>query len=109
MRCPRRSPTPPPFAAIGAATRELQLPQIRARTGVLAETAQRQQSSYLAFLAEVLSVDVDHRVERRKQRRVIEAKFPRMTRLGEFDLAATPSVNPATIATLASGSYLDAR
>lgn len=96
------------LAAIGAATRELQLPQIRADAGVLAETAQRQQSSYLAFLAEVLSVDVDHRLERRKQRRVIEAKFPRMTRLGEFDLAAAPSVNPATIATLASGSYLDA-
>jgi DNA replication protein DnaC len=96
------------LAAIGAATRELQLPQIRTDAGVLAETAQRQQSRYLAFLAEVLSIEVDHRVERRRQRRVVEAKFPRMKRLGEFDLTATPSVNPATIATLASGSYLDA-
>lgn len=96
------------LAAIGAATRELQLPQIRADAGALADTAQRQQSSYLAFLAEVLSVEVDHRIERRKQRRVVEAKFPRMKRLGEFDLTAAPSVNPATIATLASGSYLDA-
>jgi hypothetical protein len=33
------------LAAIGAATRELQLPQIRADAGALAETAQRQQSS----------------------------------------------------------------
>jgi DNA replication protein DnaC len=96
------------IAAIGAATRELQLPQIRADATTLAETAQRQQSSYLAFLAEVLSVEVDNRIERRKQRRVSEAKFPRTKRLSEFDLAAAPSVNPATIATLANGSYLDA-
>lgn len=44
----------------------------------LAELAQRQQASYLAFLAEVLAVEVDQRVERRKKRRVTEAKFPRM-------------------------------
>ena len=96
------------LASIGAATRELQLPQIRSDAGRLAELAQRQQSTYLAFLAEVLAVEVDHRVERRKQRRITEAKFPRMKRLAEFDLTATPGVNPATIATLASGSYLDA-
>jgi DNA replication protein DnaC len=95
------------LAAIGAATRELQLPQLRAEAGRIAELAQRQQASYLAFLAEALSVEVDHRVERRKQRRVTEAKFPRVKRLAEFDIAMSP-VPPATIATLASGSYLDA-
>ena len=95
------------LASIGAATRELQLPQIRSDAGRLAELAQRQQATYLAFLAEVLAVEVDHRVERRKQRRIVEAKFPRMKRLADFDLAAAPCVNPATIATLASGSYLD--
>jgi len=96
------------LASIGAATRELQLPQIRSDAARLAETAQRQQSTYLAFLAEVLAVEVDHRVERRKQRRIIEARFPRMKRLAEFDLTAAPAVNPATIATLAAGKYLDA-
>ena len=96
------------LASIGAATRELQLPQIRSDAGRLAEIAQRQQATYLAFLAEVLAVEVDHRVERRKQRRITEAKFPRMKRLAEFDLTAAPGVNPATLATLASGSYLDA-
>jgi DNA replication protein DnaC len=96
------------LASIGAATRELQLPQIRADAGLLAEHAKRQQATYLAFLAEVLAVEVDHRVERRKQRRIIEAKFPRMKRLGEFDLDAAPGVNPATIAGLASGAYLAA-
>jgi DNA replication protein DnaC len=96
------------LASIGAATRELQLPQIRADAARLAEHAQRQQATYLAFLAEVLAVEVDHRVERRKQRRIVEAKFPRMKRLAEFDLDAAPGVNPATIAGLASGAYLTA-
>ena len=95
------------LAAIGAATRELQLPQLRADAGKLAETAQRQQSSYLSFLAEALSIEVDYRLERRKQRRVVEAKFPRIKRLSEFDLTISP-VQPATISTLASGSYLAA-
>ncbi len=36
-----------------------------------------------------------------------EARFPRLKRLADFDLAAAPSVNPATIATLAAGAYMD--
>ncbi|MDQ3145905.1 MAG: IS21-like element helper ATPase IstB [Actinomycetota bacterium] len=95
-------------AAIHAASRELRLPVVRADAARLAETAQRSQQSYLAFLAEVLAAEVDERGERRRQRRVVEARFPRVKRLVDFDAAAAPTVNPATIATLASGAYLDA-
>jgi DNA replication protein DnaC len=95
-------------AAIGAATRELRLPVVRTDAARLAEIAQRSQQSYLAFLAEVLSAEVDERSERRRQRRVTEARFPRIKRLADFDLAAAPTINPATIATLASCAYLDA-
>lgn len=95
------------LAAIGAATRELRLPVVRADAARLAELAQRSQLSYLSFLAEVLSVEVDERAERRRQRRVTEARFPRIKRLGDFDLAAAPSVNSATISTLASCAYLE--
>ncbi len=95
-------------AAIGAATRELRLPVVRADATRLAELAQRSQQSYLAFLAEVLSVEVDERAERRRQRRVTEARFPRVKRLGDFDLSAAPTVNAATVAALANCNYLDA-
>jgi len=95
-------------AAIGAATRELRLPVIRSDAERLADSAQRTQQSYLAFLAEILSAEVDERVERRRQRRIHEAKFPRTKRLTDFNLDAAPSVNAATIATLATGTYLDA-
>src|SRR4051794_29905674 len=95
-------------AAIGAATRELRLPVVRTDAARLAEIAQRTQQSYLAFLAEVLAAEVDERSERRRQRRVTEARFPRLKRLADFDLAVAPTINPATIATLASCAYLDA-
>jgi DNA replication protein DnaC len=83
------------LASIGAATRELRLPVVRADAAQLAEVAQRAQSSYLAFLAEVLSAEVDER-------------FPRIKRRADFDRGSAPSVNPATVATLAGGAYLDA-
>src|SRR5262245_55213352 len=95
-------------ASIGAATRELRLPVVRVEAPRLAELAQRSQHSYLAYLAEVLAAEVDERAERRRQRRITEARFPRVKRLADFDLAAAPSINAATIATLASGAYLDA-
>jgi DNA replication protein DnaC len=95
-------------AAIGAATRELRLPVVRADAARLAEIAQRSQMSYLAFLAEVLTVEVDERAERRRQRRVTEARFPRIKRLSDFDLSAAPTVNPTALVTLASCAYLQA-
>lgn len=95
-------------AAIGAATRELRLPVVRTEATRLAELAQRSQWSYLAYLAEVLSGEVDQRFEHRRRRRIAEARFPRLKRLADFDLSAAPTINPATIATLASCTYLDA-
>jgi DNA replication protein DnaC len=95
-------------AAIYAATKELRLPVVRSDSARLAEVAQRSQLSYLGFLAEVLSAEVDRRNEHRRHRRIAEARFPRLKRLADFDLGAAPTVNPATISTLASCAYLDA-
>ncbi len=94
-------------AAIGAASRELRLPVVRADAVRLAEIAERSQMTYLSFLAEVLAAEVDERATRRRARRVHEARFPRLKRLADFDLGAAPTVNPATVAALASGAYLD--
>jgi DNA replication protein DnaC len=94
-------------AAIGAATRRLHLPVVRTHAVPLAESAKRAHHSYLGYLAELLTTEIDARDVRRRTRRIKEARFPRIKRLAEFDLGAAPSINPATIATLASGSYLD--
>jgi len=95
-------------ASIQAAARELKLPIVRSQAAELAADAQRSSVTYLGFLADLLEAEVDARTERRRQRRVNEAKFPRLKRLADFDLTAAPTVNPATIATLAAGDYIDA-
>jgi DNA replication protein DnaC len=94
-------------ASIQASTRELKLPIIRTQSTDLANDAERASSTYLGFLADLLEAEVDERTERRRQRMIKEARFPRLKRLADFDLAAAPTVNPATIATLAAGNYID--
>jgi DNA replication protein DnaC len=95
-------------AAIGAATRELHLPTVRDEATRLAEIAIRERQSHLGFLAEVLTAEVDERSDRRRTRRIAEAKFPRLKRLSEFNLDAVPSIAAAQLATLASGAWIDA-
>ncbi|MCB0938557.1 MAG: IS21-like element helper ATPase IstB [Mycobacterium sp.] len=95
-------------AAIGAAARELRLPTIRTEATRLADIAAREHQSYLVFLAELLAAEVDDRTERRRHRRITEAKFPRIKQLSEFNVDAVPTIEPAQLATLASGAYLEA-
>ncbi len=93
-------------AAIDAAARTLKLSMLRAQAGELAAEAQRNNTTYLGFLAELLEAEVDARNERRRQRLINQAKFPRLKRLADFDLDAAPTINPAAIATLAAGNYI---
>lgn len=95
-------------AAIGAAARELHLPTVRDEANRLAEIALRERQTYLAFLAEILAAEVDERATRRRTRRITEARFPRVKQLADFDLSAAPTIQPAQLAALAKGTYLDA-
>jgi DNA replication protein DnaC len=95
-------------AAIGAAARDLHLPAVRAEAVRLAEIAARERQSHLVFLAEILSAEVDERRDRRRARRINEARFPRHKRLSEFDVDLVPGIGAAQLATLAGGAYLDA-
>ena len=95
-------------AAIGAAARELHLPTIRDEATRLAEIAVRERQTHLGFLAEVLTAEVDERSDRRRTRRIAEARFPRLKRLSEFNLDAAPSITAAQLATLANSAWIDA-
>jgi len=92
-------------AAIGAACHTLHLPTVRAQAGELADAAARDRLTHRAYLAELLSAETDQRDARRRERRIREARFPRVKRLDAFDLAAAPGVAPATLATLAAGTW----
>ncbi|SDI84866.1 DNA replication protein DnaC [Arthrobacter subterraneus] len=103
----RTGTDPAAEAAIGAACKTLGLPGIAEAAVSMAETAARQRMTYAAYLAEVLSYECDSRDDRRRVRRVKEAKFPRAKRLEDFDAAQLPDLPPATLAHLATGAWID--
>lgn len=93
-------------AAIGAAAMALRLPQVRAEAGHIADDAARAGLTHRAYLAEVLSTELDARDARRRERRISEARFPRLKRLADFDLSAVPSISPASFAAISSLAFV---
>lgn len=71
--------------AIVGACHSLHLPTVRAQHRELADAAVRDRLTQQAFLAEVLGAELDERDGRRRERRIAEAKFPRMKLLDDFD------------------------
>lgn len=66
---------------IDEACRALHLPTIRSRVEEMAAAAQRERASNRDFLADLLEAECAERDERRKQRLVRDANFPRPKRL----------------------------
>ena len=93
--------------AIAAGASALHLPTIKAEAGRIADAATRERLTHKAFLAEVLTAELDDRDNRRRQRRVNEARFPRMKRLEELDLRQLPNLPAPTLAALAAGTWID--
>ena len=94
--------------AIETTCRTLRLPTIREQAGPLAEAAVRDRLSHRAYLAEILSAELEDRLARRRERRIGEARFPRPKRLAEFDLGAAPTIEPTMLAALETGAWIDA-
>jgi DNA replication protein len=93
-------------AAVDQACRRLRLPTIRALVDQAVTAATKEQLTYHGFLAELLLAEVDDRDRRSTLRRVKAAGFPREKWLGDFDMAANPAINPATINELATGDWI---
>jgi len=94
--------------AIDSACRSLRLPTVRVQADPLADAAARDRLTHRAFLAEVLGAELDERDGRRRERRIAEARFPRIKRLDDFDLAAAPAIAPGTLAALTTLAWVTA-
>jgi DNA replication protein DnaC len=86
--------------------RLLRLPTVGAQCEELAQEAARHQHSHLAYLAELLGAEVDERERRTIERRLKEARLPRMKTLEEFDFSAAPQISAKQLRELAEGGYL---
>ena len=74
------------------ACRNLNLTGLAPELETLCAHAIKQRLSYPQFLAEALTIEIDIRHERRRQRRVLEAKLPRIKTLDSFDTTANPNM-----------------
>jgi DNA replication protein DnaC len=94
-------------AAIDQHCRLLRLPTIAAQCQRLAKDAVQQQQPYLTYLAELLSAEVDERERHTIERRIKEARLPRIKTLEDFDFSAAPLVSVPQIRELAEGGYIN--
>jgi DNA replication protein DnaC len=85
----------------------LRLPGIAGQCAGLAEQARREHQTYLGYLEALLAAEVEERERHTIERRLHEARLPRLKTLDEFDFAAAPTVSAPHLAELATGAYLD--
>src|SRR5262245_12668985 len=94
-------------ATIQEHCRGLRLPTVAAQSERLAQEAARANHSDLNYVVELLGAEVEERERRKIERRIKDARLPRMKTLEEFDFSAASHISVKHIHALAEGSYLD--
>lgn len=87
--------------------RLLHLPTVGAQYQKLAEQALREKRTHVGYLEALLSGELEERERRTIERRLKEARLPRLKTLEEFDFAAAGKVTAAQMAQLAEGAYIE--
>ena len=85
----------------------LRLPTVGAQFATLAQQAVREKQTPIGYLEALLSAEVEERERRTVERRLREARLPRMKTLEEFDFTQTKTVSAAQLAQLAEGGYIE--
>jgi DNA replication protein DnaC len=94
-------------ASLNQHCKQLRLPAVGSQYGRLAEEATAQNQSYLEYLEVLLCAEVEERERHVIERRLREARLPRIKTLEEFDFAETPASVTTQVRELASGGYLE--
>ena len=89
--------------AIRQHCKALRIPTIGTQFARLAEAASREGQSHLGYLEALLQAELEERDQRLIERRLREARLPRMKSLEEFDFARNPKVSAQQIHELARG------
>lgn len=85
----------------------LRLPTVGGQFQALAQQAAREKRTHIGYLEALLSAEVEDRERRAIERRLKEARLPRIKTLEEFDFAESKKVSAAEMAQLAKGEYID--
>jgi DNA replication protein DnaC len=94
-------------ATIAQHCKALRMPTMAAQFNTLAEQAIREKRTHLGYLDAVLTVEIEEREKNTVERRIKEARLPRVKTLEEFDFHQSPLVDAAKMRDLADGGYID--
>lgn len=84
----------------------LRLPTVAAQFEPLAKEAARSNQTHTSYLAELLGAELDERERHTIERRIREARLPRMKTLDEFDFQAASHIPAKLVRELAEGGYM---
>jgi DNA replication protein DnaC len=93
-------------AAIKQYCKTLRMPTMGAQFSTMAEQAIRARQTHLGYLDALLSVELEEREKKTVERRIWEAKLPKVKTLEEFNFAKAPGISVAQIRDLAEGGYI---
>jgi len=87
--------------------RLLKLPTVAAQFEQMSADAARQGQTHTRYLEALFAAELDEREQRAVQRRLRDARFPRVKTLEEFDFTKSELVSAQRIGELSSGGYID--
>jgi len=87
----------------------LRLPTMERECEKIASRAAKENLDHLAFLLQLIELEMIERERRAADRRLKAARFAQHKTLDEFDFAAQPKLKKALVLELMRGDYLDAR
>jgi DNA replication protein DnaC len=94
-------------AVIRQHCKHLRLPSVGGQFSHLAQRCVKQQLTHLCYLNMLLSAEVEDRERHVVERRLREARLPRLKTLDEFDFEKSPQVKATQIRELADGKYVE--
>ncbi|MFM8985805.1 MAG: IS21-like element helper ATPase IstB, partial [Planctomycetia bacterium] len=87
----------------------LKLPTMLAEAEKTAHRCAADSADHLAFLLQLVELELIERERKAAERRLKAARFPATKMLDEFDFTSRPSVNKPHVLELVKGEYLDRR
>jgi DNA replication protein DnaC len=87
----------------------LKLPTMLAECEKIAQRCAADNADHLAFLLQLVELELIERERKAAERRLKAARFPTAKLLDEFEFTARPSVNKPLVLELMQGEYLDRR
>ncbi len=94
-------------ATIRQHCKRLRMPTMGMQFGKLAEQAVREKQTHVRYLEALLSAELEDREERVVERRIREARLPRVKTLEEFDFGQARQISAGRIRELAEGGYVE--